>query len=181
MGFFTKNEAPGGALPPLTQDRVAATFDRRGEHYGRNDSGQLGGFWDGHLYLFLVLDEGLSALQVRARWNRELPVSEYDPLLETLNTWSRDKIWPKVYAVKDRLEAEPGLAEPELAEPNNCSVFAEFAVNYPHGLTDEQIDEHIACALGTIGQFFDHLDALYPDQAARARAELERQEREGGA
>lgn len=165
MGFFTKNETPG-ALAPLTADRVAATFDRRGENYGRNDHGQIGGYWDGHLYFFYVLDEGLSALQVRARWNRTLPLAEYDRLLEVLNGWSRDKIWPKVYVVKDREDGSQGA-------PDSCSVFAELAVNYPHGLTDEQIDEQIACALGTIGQFFDHLDELYPAAAARAKAEQE--------
>lgn len=173
MAFFTKNNAPSDALTPLTQERVAATFDRRGEHYGRNDSGQLGGFWDGHLYLFMILDEGLTTFQVRSRWNRELPASEFENLLETLNTWSRDKIWPKVYVVKDWLDGNP-----ETGQPDNCSVFAELAVNYPHGVSDAQIDEQIACSLGTMGQFFDHLDTIYPEQAAKARAEQERRERE---
>ena len=174
MGFFTKNDAPSGDLAPLTEDRVASTFDRRGEHYGRNDSGQIGGFWDGHLYFFYVLSDGLSALQVRSRWNRDLSLVHHGRVLELLNDWSRDKIWPKVYAVKDRADGAQG-------EPDNCSVFAEFAVNYPHGLTDEQLDEHIACSLGTIGQFFDYLDEQFPEEAARAKAEQERQERERGA
>lgn len=167
MGFFTKNDAADDVLAPLTEDRLAAQFERRGERYGRNDHGQIGGFWDGHLYFFYILTQGLTTLQVRARWNRDLPLSEYSRLLEILNAWSRDKIWPKVYVVADRVDGEQG-------EPDSCSVFAELAVNYPHGLTDAQLDEHLSCALGTIGQFFEHLDGVYPEVAARAKEEQQR-------
>ncbi|WP_454301370.1 hypothetical protein [Salana multivorans] len=174
MGFFTKNDPPSGGLAPLTEDRVAATFDRRGEHYGRNDSGQIGGFWDGHLYFFYVLSDGLSALQVRSRWNRDLSLVHHGRVLEPSTTGAGTRSGPRSTPSRTGRTVRRASRTTAASSPSSRSTTRTASPT-------SKLDEHIACSLGTIGQFFDYLDEQFPEEAARAKAEQERQERERGA
>lgn len=160
MGFFTKPATgqPGAAagLAPLTAQRITDHLDRNGQHYRVDDDGDIGGMWDGHVYYFFRLGESQEILQVRGRWNRHVGLEEHDALLRLANAWNTDRLWPKVYV---RVEGD------------ELGVYGEHVVDYEPGLTDEQVDQHVACAITTTGAFFDHLDEAYPEQAAAARAE----------
>jgi len=59
-------------------------------------------------------------------------------------------------------------------EDDVVGVYAEHTVDYEHGLSDAQVDQHLACGLSTGLQLFEHLDERYPAEAAAAQAEMDR-------
>ena len=54
-------------------------------------------------------------------------------------------------------------------------VYAEHTVDYEHGVSDQQVDLHLACSITTGLQLFEHLDESYPEQAAAAKAQQEQE------
>lgn len=158
MGYFNKPQQSAAELAPLTNDRIKSVLDAREANYGVDDDGDIGGYWDGHLFYFFILGSDKDFLQSRARWNRRVDVAHFAAIVEAANEWNATKLWPKVYL---------------RTEESSVGVYAEHTVPYEHGLTDEQLDLHLAVAISTTGQFFDHLDESYPEQAAIAKAEYE--------
>lgn len=159
MGFFTKPEqGASGALAPLTQERLTALLDAREMNYGVDDDGDVGGWWDGHLFYFFRLGEHQEMFQVRGRWNRTVGADQFAALSALVNEWNADKLWPKAYL---------------RAEGDAVGVYGEHTVDYEFGLTDEQVYQHISCAIGTTLRLFEHLDGHYPEAAAAAREESE--------
>jgi hypothetical protein len=75
-----------------------------------------------------------------------------------VNAWNADKLWPKGYV---------------RVEDDVLGIYAEHTVDYEHGVTDEQIDLHLACGISTALQLFEHIDEAYPEQAAVAKAEYD--------
>ncbi|MFC8190133.1 YbjN domain-containing protein [Cellulomonas sp. NPDC057328] len=164
MAFFTKpTDIPDAPTPlaPLTQERITETLERREMRYGVDDDGDIGGYWDGHLFYFFRLGDNGAYLQVRGRWNRPVPVSELDAVTRLVNEWNAERLWPKGYV---------------RAEDAHVGVYAEHTVDYQHGLTDDQLDTHLACSISTGLALFEHLDEAYPEIAAAARAELEKKD-----
>lgn len=160
MGFFTKDAAglPQAGPAPLSRDRITSVLDARGLNYGIDDDGDVGGYWDGHLFFFFVIGPSQEYLQVKGRWNRSVGIEELGALQGLVNDWNAQRLWPKGYAV---------------AEGDVVGVYAEHAVDYEHGVTDEQLDLHLQCAISTSLALFESLDESYPQAAAVARAEHE--------
>lgn len=158
MGFFTKPDAAadGGALAPLTHERIAGRLDAGGYNYGVDDDGDIGGRWDDHLFYFFRYGPEGEFLQVRGRWSRSVPVSERSAVLDLANEWNAEKIWPKVYV---------------RPEGDELGVYCEHSVDYEHGVSDEQIDLHLAAGVSTSLQFFTRLDEAYPEAVAAFQAE----------
>ncbi|MEA4944954.1 MAG: YbjN domain-containing protein [Propionicimonas sp.] len=148
-----------GGLEPLSKERVAAALDARGSHYLEDEDGDLYGFWDGCLFYFFVMGRYNEILQVRGTWWGRLSDDQYDAALRATNDWNLQKIWPKAYARVDDGEVR---------------IVAEVSVDYEHDLTDAQLGQHLNCALGTTGNFFDQLNETFAVEAAIARAEFER-------
>ena len=123
-----------------------------------DDDGDIGGYWDGHVFYFLVLGQNGEYLQARGRWNRKVGSDQLDALNRLVNEWNATRLWPKGY-VRD--------------EDGEVGVYAEHTVDYEHGVTDQQIDLQLACSIATGLQLFEHLDEQYPEQAAAAKAEQE--------
>lgn len=170
MGFFTKPDAePAGSAgqpQPLTHQRVIDCLDARGLQYGVDDDGDIGGYWDGHLFFFFRMGEAEEYFQVRGRWNRTVPSDQVSQVIALVNAWNADKLWPKAY-----VRVEGGGERPEVV-----GVYAEHTVDYEHGLTDAQLDQHLACGISTSLQLFEHLDEAYPAEAAAAKAAYEAKE-----
>lgn len=164
MGLFSRSEptpepeAPSAAsagLAPLTRDRIARALEARGYTYGIDADGDIGGRWDEHVFYFLRIGPQREVLQVRGRWNRSVPPSELASVLELVNSWNTDTIFPKVYV---RVEGE------------ELGVYGELGVDYEHGVSDQQIDLHLGCGVSLALSFFERLDERYPDAVAEARA-----------
>lgn len=158
MGFFTKDTAPSdGGLEPVSNERLARLFDETEVNYGRDDDGDLGGYWDDHLFQFWHAGENGEFFQVRGRWVRGVPESEYPAVLELVNRWNSEKIWPKGY-----VEVHDG----------EVFVYAEHTVDYEEGATDAQVHLHVRTGVATALRLFDDLDTHFPEHVAAAKAKL---------
>lgn len=160
MGFFTKPDDGAAAAGPqaLSHQRLLDVLDAREMNYAVDDDGDVGGYWDGHLFYFFRMGGQQEYLQTRGRWNRRVGIDQYARVVDLVNTWNSEKLWPKGY-----VRAEDGVV----------GVYAEHTVDYEHGVTDEQLDLHLACGITTALSLFEHLDEQFPDEAAAAKAQLE--------
>jgi hypothetical protein len=144
------DDAPEPTLPPLTIERVAARLDARGSVYGRDSDGDLVGRWDGHPFWFITMGRDKEYFQVRGRWARQVPTSEFGNVLLGANAWSETMVWPKLYV---RIEME------------QVAVYSEHTVDYEHGVTDAQLDLQITGGIASALRYFAQLDEKYPDAA----------------
>ncbi|MET0788055.1 MAG: YbjN domain-containing protein [Cellulomonas sp.] len=144
-------DATEPTLPPLTIDRVAARLDARGSVYGRDTDGDLVGRWDGHPFWFITMGRAKEYFQVRGRWARQVPSSEFGNVLLGANAWSERMVWPKLYV---RIEAD------------QVAVYTEHTVDYEHGVSDAQLDLQITGGIASALRFFHELDELYPEAVA---------------
>jgi len=136
-----------GSPRPLSSRRVADDLSRRGYRFRTDDDGDVTGTWDGNRFWFLLLGDHEEILQVRGRWAGAVPEHARMAVLQAVNDWNRERVWPKVYA---RPEGD-GLA-----------LYAEVSVDFEHGATDEQLAATVSCGLVTSSQFFSTVGAMTP-------------------
>lgn len=160
MGFFTKDTLPEpglpGALAPLSKDRVKAALERQGWAYSVDADGDIGGGWEYGFFYFFVSGKQDEILHLRGTWRAQLTVAELARATEVCNTWSIEKLWPKVYV----REAE-GIVR----------IHTELNVDYEHGLTDDQLQQHLLCGIETSMSFFEHLNETFPEAWEQFRPE----------
>lgn len=156
MGFFDKSTGSAGALAPLSRDRITAVLDAGSMHYSIDSDGDVGGWWDGHLFYFFLMGQDKEILQVRARWNRTVNPDQYGNVLRLVNQVNTERLFPRLSVMID--------------DDGDVSVFAMHGVDYEKGVTDEQLDVHFATAIGSTLSAFGFLDEQYPAEAAAANA-----------
>ena len=156
MGFFNKGGLTSGSLQPLSFDRIKATLDSIGWNWGVDDDGDIGGGWEDGSYFFLIRGEQQEVLYVRGLWRGRLGASEFDRVLRACNDWNSSHFWPKVYAVL-------------IDDDQLVRVASELVVDYEHGLSDAQLEQHLRCMVGTSEDFFAELAEKFPDAAAEYR------------
>ena len=160
MALFGKgNDYVPPALTPLSESSLRGVLDSREAKYRVDEDGDIAGYWEGYLFWFLRLGEKREILQVRGTWGRAVDLAERERILELANTWNAEKLWPKVYV---RINDDGALA-----------VHSEHTVDYEHGATPKQLDQHLSCAVSTSLGFFTSLDEAYPAAADAAKAEFE--------
>lgn len=94
---------------------------------------------------------------VRGFWRGKLEESDYVKALEVCNEWNSEKIWPKTYLERD--------------SEGRIRVNAELNVDYEHGLTDDQLRQHLVCAINTSMTFFEHVNETFPEVWAQFESE----------
>lgn len=138
----------GPARPrSLSAARVADDLTRRGYRFRTDSDGDITGTWDGNRFWFLLLGDHSEILQVRGRWAGSVTPTSRLSVLQTVNDWNRERVWPKVYT---RPEGD-GLA-----------LYAEVSVDFEHGATDEQLAATVSCGLVTASQFFATVGTVAP-------------------
>lgn len=152
MGFFTK-DAPvpsaAGALQPLSKDRVKHALEAAGWSYNVDQDGDIGGGWEYGSFYFFVNGESDELLCVRGFWRGELTENDYANALEITNQWNREKLWPKTYVARD--------------DEGKVRINSEHNVDYEHGLSDEQLTQHLLCVINTSMSFFEHVSEKFPE------------------
>ncbi|XBH22534.1 YbjN domain-containing protein [Jonesiaceae bacterium BS-20] len=138
------------APEPLTKERVIEHLADRGYRFSIDDDGDPVGVWDQNLVWFMFLGTDENFLQVRARWHRKVATLERLSLLQALNDWNRDKLWPKVFA---RAEED---------SPEHLHVYAEISCDFSAGATDHQLHQAIDLSLEGALMFFDSLGQSLP-------------------
>ena len=134
---------------PLSSERIVAWLERNGFAYFTDSDGDVGGMWHGRLFYFLVLGDQDEVLQVRGQWQREATIERLGEILEALNEWNADHIWPKAYT--------------RVRDDGAVVVCGETTVDVETGVTDDQLDQLLQCGLATASMLFDALDATFPD------------------
>ena len=161
MGFFTKDATPSaqpnGALLPLAKDRIKHALEQAGWSYNVDSDGDIGGGWEYGSFYFFVNGNQDELLCVRGHWRGQLSDREYAQIVDTCNTWNREKLWPKTYAARD----DEGVVR----------VFTEHNVDYEHGVSDEQLNQHIVCAVNTSMAFFEQVNETFPEAWAKFKPE----------
>lgn len=158
MGFFTKDApAAAGGLAPLSKDRIKAALERAEWSYSIDADGDIGGGWEYGSFYFFLNGENDELLCVRGFWRGALSDEEYLTALELVNTWNREKLWPKTYVARDN--------------EGRVRLNTELNVDYEHGITDEQLSQHLLCAVNTSMSFFETLNEAFPEAWEAAKPE----------
>lgn len=161
MGYFTRSAGASawGVVRPLTREAVTTVLDEWDASYAVDDDGDVGGYWDGHLFLFMVRGaDDRALLSVRGRWSRALPEARREEVLALLDGWHHETLWPKAYL---------------RAEDEGLTVHAEVNVPAGRGLALAQLAEVMRCALATTLQLFDHLAEQMPEEDGAGGAAAE--------
>lgn len=143
MGFFSTPEPQAVELPKLSQERIKAIFDRDDIKYFVDSEGDLGGMWDNNVFYFMLRGQMNEILFIQGRYSQTIPNTRLEEVREILNTWNREKIWPKAYY--------------RVNDEGTISVFGEHASDWEDGVTDEQLQLTITCALSTTHSLFNNV------------------------
>lgn len=153
MGFFDKSPAVAGGSPaPISRERIKQTLESQGWSYRVDPDGDISGGWEHGYFWFLLNGKQEEILIARGTWYPKLTPVELALASQVCEEWNRDRLWPKVY--------------PRINDEGDLLLHAEHIVDYEHGLTDEQLLLHIGTAVNTGGQFFEHLNSVFPEAAA---------------
>ena len=156
MGFFTKpGESAASVLEPLTKARIQAALESKGWTYKVDSDGDIGGGWEDGFFYFFTTGRQQEILLVRGTWYPTLPAADYEKAAEIANQWNLDKLWPKVYARRN--------------DDGDVRLHGEHIVDYEHGLTDEQLLQHLVTVISAGCEFFEHLNEQFPEAAAAAK------------
>ncbi len=162
MGFFSKNEAPmtaGGALTPLTMQRVKEAFESESWTYRVDSDGDVASSWQQGYYFVTLQGKQQEILHVRGQWRGELTAEQYAQAVEVCNTWNTEKLWPKTYARRT---------------DDGVRLNVELNVDFEEGVTDEQLSRQLNCVFATSESFFEEAcAAAFPAEWAAADPDRE--------
>ncbi|WP_022867415.1 YbjN domain-containing protein [Schaalia vaccimaxillae] len=128
---------------PISQDRIKAVLDSQGWNWFVDNEGDLGGTWDNCQFFFLLIGKDKEILEVYSQWNNTADMEKLDQIRQFIRRWHHDHLWPKCYH--------------RIADDGSIRVFTENALDWAKGVTDEQLLQHIRCALGTAHSFYQAL------------------------
>lgn len=157
-GRVSPEAAPSAPLltpAPVTRERLAASMTRRGYHYLTDTAGDLCGLWSYRFFSFYIVRG--SVLQIRGRWTRQADLTRLWEMLAFTDAWNTQRPNPKCYV--------------RVNDDGRVHVVTEVSVPIAAGLSDEQLDHHIAVGLMTGSAVFDELDRRYPDPVLTPREE----------
>lgn len=160
MGFFTKADssaAEQGELLPLSTERIRASLERLGINSDLDDEGDLYAGWDLGVLYFLIRGDKQEILFIQGYWRAQLSPAELREAVDFANEWNCSKFWPRT------------LARPIGDE--SVRLETSHVIDYEHGLTDAQLDQHIMSALHPSMGFFEALNERFPAAWAQATSE----------
>lgn len=137
-------------LGPVTMKRVEAYFIAEGYRYEIDEDGDLMTGFDSSPFMIQVTGKYNEVLVIRSRWQHTKPLKAHYPLLEALNEWSRDRIFPMSYV--SRIDAD------------QLRVTAEHITDLEQGVTDKQLSTLLSCGISTSLQLYEFLDSKIPDE-----------------
>lgn len=92
-------------------------------------------------------------------WRADLEESEVSEVMSFINNWNSTRFWPKAYMDK--------------THDDFLYVHAEVNVDYAPGLSDDQLVQHLLCALQTSSALFQELSENFPPIWKRFQAKVE--------
>jgi hypothetical protein len=150
MAFIDKSA--GGSsqptLPQLSRDRIEASLVRRDWRFAVDSDGDVTGSWDHNQFYFFIGGRSKEILHIQGCWRQNLTVDQRGAVLLAMNEWHQEKLFPKCYLRVD--------------DSGALWVYTDHIVDWEHGLTDDQLDLTITCALMTSLQFFEFMAERFP-------------------
>lgn len=145
MGLFsTRSAPPASDVPtPISRDRLVRLFEEQGWKYYIDNEGDLGGNWDDNQFYFMLRGADSEILHIQSMWHTTLDIEHLEEVRLFIDTWHRDRLWPKCYH--------------RISDEGRIRVFAKHTVDMEHGATDAQLLQQVRCALGTATQFYDEI------------------------
>lgn len=138
-------------LPLLSRDRVAAILEKNDWSFGTDDDGDLIGTWDDTPFWFVLTGQQKEILQVVCQCRKTFEPNQLLDLQRALDDWNRDKIWPRAYF---RTRPQTGA----------LVIFGDVAIDYEKGVTDDQIEQQLHCAIDTGVEMCRHFSNLDSDE-----------------
>jgi hypothetical protein len=92
-------DQPSGPPPIVVPDQelVGQLLDQMQLKHFTDDEGDLTAPWDGFRVYYMFRGEQKELFSVRAFYDRAHPIEMKAELLEAIDEWNRDTLWPKVY------------------------------------------------------------------------------------
>jgi Putative bacterial sensory transduction regulator len=92
-------QGPGGGSPVVQpdQDLVKQLLDQMELKYVVDDDGDLAAPWEGFRVYFMFRGDNKELFAVRTFYDRAYALDTKANLLEVIDEWNRDTLWPKVY------------------------------------------------------------------------------------
>ena len=136
---------PRVRVAPLSQQRLRAALDRHDWRYRIDDEGDITGRWDDDLITFMLRGDNGEVLNVLGYMYEDLPMGQLDEVRYALEEWHRAHLWPTCFW---RDNEDAGLT---------FSVGGAVAVDYEHGVTDDQLAQHVYGAIASATGLFNRL------------------------
>lgn len=92
-------QGPGGGAPVIQpdQDLVKQLLDQMELKYVVDDDGDLAAPWEGFRVYFMFRGDNQELYAVRTFYDRSYSIDTKGEMLEVIDEWNRDTLWPKVY------------------------------------------------------------------------------------
>jgi hypothetical protein len=100
FGGQQPNPQQGSGVPPVVQpdqDLVKQLLDQMELKYVVDDDGDLAAPWEGFRVYFMFRGDNKELYAVRTFYDRAYSIETKGDLLEVIDEWNRDTLWPKVY------------------------------------------------------------------------------------
>ena len=91
---------PPQGPPPIVKpdpELVANLLDQMGVKHGTDAEGDLVATWPGFRVYAMFRGDQKELFAIRAFYERAYPLQEKPELLDVIDEWNRDTLWPKVY------------------------------------------------------------------------------------
>ncbi|MHB1065299.1 MAG: type III secretion system chaperone family protein [Georgenia sp.] len=143
----TQRRGGAEATSAVTPERLRQVVTTRGYHVRTAPDASIAGRWDGYQFQLRLAGEQQDVLSVRGTWGRWVPDGLEGPVVQAINDWNRDKVWPTVFTAP----LEDGL-----------TVRTEIMADVSAGATDRQLLDLIEGGLSSGVQFFQALGRSMP-------------------
>ncbi|KRV47626.1 hypothetical protein AQ490_06970 [Wenjunlia vitaminophila] len=165
----TPQSAPGGSpVVNPDQDLVKQLLDQMELKYLVDDEGDLAAPWENFRVYFMFRGENKELYAVRTFYDRAYPLDDKPRLLEVIDEWNRDTLWPKVYTHThdDGVVRLIGEAQMVLAGGVNLEHFVSSTASWVQAAIgfDQWLTERLGPAEGKAAEAAEEAQAEAGDQ-----------------
>lgn len=131
---FGPQEPPQGPPPIIKPDDnlVGDLFEQLGIKYTTDPEGDIVASWPGFRVYAMFRGEQKELFAIRAFYERAYPLEEKQELLDVIDEWNRDTLWPKVYTHTNEDGVLRLIGETQMVVPQgvNIDYFVGTTVNW---------------------------------------------------
>ncbi len=115
---------PQGPPPIIKPDHglVAQLLDQIGLKYGTDAEGDLVASWSGFRIYLMFRGEGQELFAVRAFYEHKHKLEKKSELLDVVDEWNRDTLWPKVYTHTNEEGVVRLIGESQMTIPAGINI-----------------------------------------------------------